>query len=172
MSVSRISHRRFCFFFQAEDGIRDLTVTGVQTCALPISRRGARAAAGQEGSRDRASKKLLGAERMSTAAKVELVRSAQAEFRLTPALAAIGLPRATWYYRLDHPRPYEARHARLRGPLERIAVEHPEYGYRRTTTELRERLGGAVNPKIGRRPQQCWGLPLVRGTRAPPASGV
>src|SRR5580692_7408920 len=36
------SLRRFCrlsgrsFFFHAEDGIRDLTVTGVQTCALPI----------------------------------------------------------------------------------------------------------------------------------------
>src|SRR5256886_7375886 len=33
-------HRSLCvvcfFFFQAEDGIRDLTVTGVQTCALPI----------------------------------------------------------------------------------------------------------------------------------------
>src|SRR5690606_40893196 len=30
---------RFCvfFFFQAEDGIRDFHVTGVQTCALPIS---------------------------------------------------------------------------------------------------------------------------------------
>src|SRR2546421_4113847 len=27
------------FFFQAEDGIRDLIVTGVQTCALPILRR-------------------------------------------------------------------------------------------------------------------------------------
>src|SRR3712207_8970775 len=27
------------FFFQAEDGIRDIGVTGVQTCALPISRR-------------------------------------------------------------------------------------------------------------------------------------
>src|SRR5437667_7439697 len=26
-----------CFFFQAEDGIRDRDVTGVQTCALPIS---------------------------------------------------------------------------------------------------------------------------------------
>src|SRR5207244_6026817 len=26
-----------CFFFQAEDGIRDDLVTGVQTCALPIS---------------------------------------------------------------------------------------------------------------------------------------
>src|SRR5207249_5279356 len=27
----------FIFFFQAEDGIRDRNVTGVQTCALPIS---------------------------------------------------------------------------------------------------------------------------------------
>src|SRR2546430_9861989 len=36
-----VSELCFCvfFFFQAEDGIRDLTVTGVQTCALPISRR-------------------------------------------------------------------------------------------------------------------------------------
>src|SRR5216684_4776139 len=29
----------FFFFFQAEDGIRDVAVTGVQTCALPISAR-------------------------------------------------------------------------------------------------------------------------------------
>src|SRR5690606_40122797 len=28
-----------CFFFQAEDGIRDFHVTGVQTCALPICTR-------------------------------------------------------------------------------------------------------------------------------------
>src|SRR5258706_10085548 len=27
-----------CLFYQAEDGIRDWSVTGVQTCALPISR--------------------------------------------------------------------------------------------------------------------------------------
>src|SRR5256885_8714561 len=34
----RRSGARFCFFFfQAEDGIRDYKVTGVQTCALPIS---------------------------------------------------------------------------------------------------------------------------------------
>src|SRR5438445_7010380 len=32
----------FFFFFQAEDGIRDIGVTGVQTCALPISPRGGR----------------------------------------------------------------------------------------------------------------------------------
>ena len=29
----------FIFFFQAEDGIRDRDVTGVQTCALPIYKR-------------------------------------------------------------------------------------------------------------------------------------
>src|SRR6266540_1088935 len=34
----------FFFFFQAEDGIRDRDVTGVQTCALPISRPAAEAA--------------------------------------------------------------------------------------------------------------------------------
>src|SRR2546427_4747051 len=36
--MSRYTVERVClfFFFQAEDGIRDLTVTGVQTCALPI----------------------------------------------------------------------------------------------------------------------------------------
>src|SRR2546423_10042592 len=32
--------RIFSFFFQAEDGIRDKLVTGVQTCALPIFARG------------------------------------------------------------------------------------------------------------------------------------
>src|SRR5207245_4223338 len=38
MSHQSRSHRHsFFFFFQAEDGIRDATVTGVQTCALPIS---------------------------------------------------------------------------------------------------------------------------------------
>src|SRR6266478_4098820 len=41
---------RGCFFFQAEDGIRDLTVTGVQTCALPICRVSAR---GPDGPIDR-----------------------------------------------------------------------------------------------------------------------
>src|SRR3712207_8089923 len=41
----------FFFFFQAEDGIRDIGVTGVQTCALPISiAMGCRDPAGTPGS--------------------------------------------------------------------------------------------------------------------------
>src|SRR5947209_13598062 len=37
------------FFFQAEDGIRDIGVTGVQTCALPISCAASPASASQGG---------------------------------------------------------------------------------------------------------------------------
>src|SRR3712207_5991126 len=37
--VSRGAYEIVVFFFQAEDGIRDIGVTGVQTCALPISSR-------------------------------------------------------------------------------------------------------------------------------------
>src|SRR2546429_3040852 len=39
MSCIQIVRAERCsvFFFQAEDGIRDVAVTGVQTCALPIS---------------------------------------------------------------------------------------------------------------------------------------
>src|SRR2546430_4553633 len=36
VNEAKIPNRPEFFFFQAEDGIRDLTVTGVQTCALPI----------------------------------------------------------------------------------------------------------------------------------------
>src|SRR2546430_15465048 len=37
--IERTLNLRSCFVFQAEDGIRYLSVTGVQTCALPIWRR-------------------------------------------------------------------------------------------------------------------------------------
>src|SRR5205809_6985961 len=37
MSKDEVVLDIFRFFFQAEDGIRDVAVTGVQTCALPIS---------------------------------------------------------------------------------------------------------------------------------------
>src|SRR2546430_2751883 len=49
--MSTLGQRVYCFFFQAEDGIRDLTVTGVQTCALPIFLR--RAAAHKDFRRQR-----------------------------------------------------------------------------------------------------------------------
>src|SRR3712207_4773924 len=47
----------FFFFFQAEDGIRDIGVTGVQTCALPISRPD-----GRRGGRDAQRRPILARE--------------------------------------------------------------------------------------------------------------
>src|SRR5207237_1452350 len=38
-TCERVVSCLFIFFFQAEDGIRDSSVTGVQTCALPIFQR-------------------------------------------------------------------------------------------------------------------------------------
>src|SRR5207249_8659253 len=43
-AVTAASRTFDVFFFQAEDGIRDRNVTGVQTCALPISSAAASAA--------------------------------------------------------------------------------------------------------------------------------
>src|SRR5438874_6446532 len=59
----------FFFFFQAEDGIRDLYVTGVQTCALPIFRTSTQPRTGED------------LRRRSTRTRVDL----------RPALAATGL---------------------------------------------------------------------------------
>src|SRR2546429_5620516 len=47
LATARRSGMAF-FFFQAEDGIRDVAVTGVQTCALPIFERFADALAVEE----------------------------------------------------------------------------------------------------------------------------
>jgi putative transposase len=106
------------------------------------------------------------------AAKVALVRQVRSTGALGPALAAVGLARSTWYYRVEHPEPYATRYAALRGPLERIARAHPEYGYRRTTTELRETLGHRVNQKVVRKLHQLWGLPVLRRARPPRPSAV
>ena len=74
--------------------------------------------------------------------------------------------------RAQHPRPYEERHAALRAPLERIARAHPDYGYRRTTTELCEQLDRPINQKVVRRLHRLWDLALLRRVQPPPPSGV
>src|SRR3712207_7465863 len=61
-----------CFFFQAEDGIRDIGVTGVQTCALPILPRPTRAVrvlAGPQGAAPRPVPLPLGADAPAVAGR-------------------------------------------------------------------------------------------------------
>ena len=108
---------------------------------------------------------------MSTTEKVELVEQAVLKFGLEPALAALQLSASTWYYQ-RHRDSYEERYRDLRKPLEQIAREHPEYGYRRTTVELREAYGLRVNQKVIRKLHRLWELPLLRSTRHPKPSGI
>ena len=109
---------------------------------------------------------------MTTAQRLALAREAVASFPVGLTLAALELPRSTWYYH-HPPRPtYAQRHAPLRPLLEAIAREHSEYGYRRTTTELRESYDRLVNHKVVQKLHQLWDLPLLRSTRVPRPSGV
>ena len=101
-----------------------------------------------------------------------LVAQVRPTYELAPALAAVELPKATWYYRQRHPVSYEEKYQHLHALLEAIARQHPAYGYRRTTVELREAYGLRVNHKVVQRLHRCWGLPLLRHTRAPKPSGI
>lgn len=106
---------------------------------------------------------------MSTVEKIRLGQATRGEFGLGATLAALELPRSTWYYPRQS---YEEKYAHLRQPLEMIAQQHSSYGYRRTQTELREQYGYDVNLKVVRRLHRCWELPLLRSTRPPKPSGI
>ena len=107
---------------------------------------------------------------MTTEQKVALVEAVRQTHGLAPALAAVGLPRSTWYYHRNHKVAYEEKYAHLLPDLESIIRSHPAYGYRRITVELRERH--VVNHKVVQRLLQVWDLSLLRNTRPPKPSGI
>lgn len=109
---------------------------------------------------------------MTTVEKAALVESVQPGFGLPPALRVLGLSRSTWYYHRAHGRTYAEKHAPLKRVLETIAREHPEYGYRRATPELSDRLGRTVNPKVVQNLNRLWDLRLLRGVKLPRPSVV
>jgi len=102
---------------------------------------------------------------------VELVQQVQPAFGLSAALTAIGLPRSTWYCR-QRQRGYEQKHALLKAPLLAIAEDYPEYGYRRATDELSERLERPVNHKVVQKLNRLWSLALLRRPPAPKANPI
>lgn len=109
---------------------------------------------------------------MTTEQKVALVESVRQEHGLTSALAAVELPKTTWYYHRNQKVSYEAKYTHLRPHLEAVARQHPGYGYRRTTVELRATYNQVVNRKVVQRLHQLWDLPLLRNTRPPRPSGI
>ncbi len=109
---------------------------------------------------------------MTTEQKVELVAEVQEAYGLAPALQAVELPKSTWYYHQQEKVSYETKYAHLHPLLEKIARRHPEYGYRRTTQELRNTYRKIINHKVVQRLHRLWELALLRTTRAPRPSAI
>jgi putative transposase len=109
---------------------------------------------------------------MSLNEKVELVNSVRAEYGLSAALAALEIPKSSWYYHTQQKVSYEQKYAHLRPLLEKIARQHPAYGILRITQELRERYSQVVNHKVVQRLLPLWGLSLLRSTHIPDPSPV
>jgi putative transposase len=109
---------------------------------------------------------------MTTTQKVELVAAVWETYGLTPALAAVELPKATWYYHQRHQVSYAEKYVQVRPVLEEIARAHPAYGLPRIMVELRDTYGLVINHKVVQRLLQLWDLALLRSTQTPQPSRV
>jgi transposase InsO family protein len=109
---------------------------------------------------------------MTTAEKVALVAGVWEAHGLAPALAAVELPKSTWYYHQRHSISYAEKYAHVWPILEEIAREHPAYGLPRIMVELRDTYGLVINHKVVQRLLQLWDLSLLRSIRPPQPSRI
>ena len=109
---------------------------------------------------------------MSKEQKVALVEQAQQTCGLNRALAAVGLPKSTWYYHQKQKVAYQDKYADLLPVLEEIARKHPEYGVPRIMPELREEYDIDTNHKVIERLLRIWDLVILRSTHRPKPSSV
>jgi len=109
---------------------------------------------------------------MSTEKKIELISSVKDEYGLAPALRALELPRATWYYNEKQRIPYEGKYAHIRPILEDILRDHPSYGIPRITPELADRYGRQINHKVIQELLHIWDLSMLRSAKKPRPSSI
>ena len=104
-----------------------------------------------------------------TEEKVEIVKENAATYGLNATLAAIGLPKSTWYYWKSQKVDYEKKYAHLRQPVIEILRETTGYGYRRILPDLKD-LGYPVGERVTRRILKMWDLSLQRWAGKPKPS--
>jgi len=105
-----------------------------------------------------------------TEEKVELVEEYKDEYGLNACLAAIELPKSTWYYQKKEKVVYEEKYKELKRPALDVIRVNPGYGYRRILPELHDG-GHTVGEFVVRRMLKRWDLALLRTIRAPRLSG-
>jgi len=109
---------------------------------------------------------------MTPEQQVSLVKAVKDTYGLNCALAAVDLPKSTWYYHENDKVNYEEKYIRLKPILETIARKYPEYGLPRIMVELRDVHHCHVNHKVVERLLGLWDLSILRGTRRRKPSGV
>lgn len=109
---------------------------------------------------------------MTSEQKVALVETVKGTYGLNLALAAIDLPKSTWYYHQKHKTAYEEKYAYLFPILEEIARDHPAYGVPRIMPELRDEYHIDINHKVVERLLGVWDLSILRSTHRPRPSSV
>ena len=109
---------------------------------------------------------------MTSEQKVTLVETAKDTYGLNLTLAAIDLPKSTWYYHQKHKVAYEDKYADLFPILEEIARAHPEYGVPRIMPELRDEHHIDVNHKVVERLLGIWDLSILCSTHRPRPNSV
>ena len=109
---------------------------------------------------------------MTSEQKVTLVETAKDTYGLNLTLAAIDLPKSTWYYHQKHKVAYEDKYAELFPILEEIVRAHPEYGVPRIMPELCDEHHIDVNHKVVERLLGIWDLSILRSTHRPRPNSV
>ena len=105
-----------------------------------------------------------------TEEKVDLVEEYKEEYGLNTCLAAIELPKSTWYYQTKEKVVYEEKYKELKRPVLDVIRGNPGYGYRRILPELHDG-GHTVGEFVLRRMLKGWELELLRTIRKPRLSG-
>jgi putative transposase len=104
---------------------------------------------------------------MTSEQKVTLAETAKDTYGLNLTLAAIDLPKSTWFYHQKYKVAYEDKYAALFPVLEEIVRAHPEYGVPRIMPELRDEHHIDVNHKVVERLLGMWDLSILRRTHRP-----
>ena len=100
---------------------------------------------------------------------MNLVENHKNNYGLNTCLAAIGLPKSTWYYHNKEKVSYRNKYSHLREPIMRVVREHSGYGYRRILPDLQEN-GYRVGEFVLRRSLNRLNLGLLRSVNKPKPS--
>ena len=93
-------------------------------------------------------------------------------YGLNQSLTTLGLPKSTWYYHQNEKVSYAEKYAEVLPDMEKIALEHPEYGWPRMQAELNEEYGHQLNHKVVQRLLRTADLRLIRAVRRPQPSRI